>query len=264
MDLDTAIIGGTVVTPSGSFAADIGIKGEKITMLATEGMLAADSVIDATGMFVLPGLVDPHAHLDLPWVMDTDGAEEVRSADNYATGTAAAAAGGVTTILDFAMTRPGEQASSAVAEWAARADAAVVDYGFHVILTDWAPEVMEGLGDLLSSGVTSVKVFMPYAIGAPEPAILETLDRVKSMGGRTLIHCEAACAVTWLAQREADSGSRQRRPTIGVVRTWPKQMRSLGRVGWRRSSRRATTTSTCLPGPRSKSSAARRTEESRR
>jgi dihydropyrimidinase len=202
VELDTAIVGGTLVTPTETYSADIGIKGSKIAVLGTPGSLAADRKIDASGLFVMPCLVDPHTHLDLPWVMGDGDGPEVRSADNYESGTRAAAAGGVTTILDFAMSRPGSQLTDAVDEWKSRATAAIVDFGLHVIMTDWSHEVMEGLPDVASRGVSSVKVFMPYAIGAPEPSILDTLSAVQEMGGVTLIHCEAACAITWLVNRE--------------------------------------------------------------
>lgn len=204
--MDLVITNGTIVTASDLYLGDIGVRNGCIAQIAAPGTLRAETRLDATDKFVLPGLIDPHVHFDLPWLM-AEGGESMHSADDYRSGTRAAAAGGVTTVLDFAVSRPGSSPLLAIAERQKKAEqSSVVDYGLHVILTDWSPEVLEVLPDLLHAGVSSVKLFMPYAIGANDTQILATLSAMTRLGGLTMIHAESACAIDWLVKRTADAG----------------------------------------------------------
>jgi len=129
---DTIVKGGNVVTPAGTFRGDVGISGEKISALGVN--LEADKetkIVDATGHHVIPGVLDVHVHLELPFM----GAV---SADDYRTGTRAGARGGVTTVIDFAIPYAGESLSQAADNWMKKAKGkALIDYTFHICITRW-------------------------------------------------------------------------------------------------------------------------------
>src|SRR2546426_6064530 len=131
MRFDRIVRGGTVVTPAGSFIGDVGIAGEKIAALGSaldpgEGA----QVIDATGHHVLPGILDVHVHLELPFCGTV-------SADDYRTGTRAGARGGVTTVIDFAIPYGQESLEDAYHKWMGRAKKSCIDYCFHMAITNW-------------------------------------------------------------------------------------------------------------------------------
>src|SRR5688500_1173744 len=128
--LDLAIHGGTIVTATETRRADIGIADGRIVAIGEVGEALVEE--DATGLLVLPGVVDPHTHLDAQFQ-----AGGPRTADDFLSGTAAAACGGVTTIIDYARQHPGATLSDGIREWTARAaDKALIDYSFHVIVTE--------------------------------------------------------------------------------------------------------------------------------
>ena len=125
----TLIANGTVVTADGEFAGDVLIEGETIAAVGRVDAPEGARVIDAGGCYVLPGLIDNHTHLSMPFM-------GMRSSDDYNTGTQAAAAGGVTCLVDFAIQPPPEDLQSTLEEWRGRADgAAHVDYGFHMAIS---------------------------------------------------------------------------------------------------------------------------------
>ena len=132
MRLDRIIKGGNVVTPSGTFIGDVGIAGEKIAALgANLDPNAGTEVIDAIGHHVLPGVLDVHVHLELPFCGTV-------SADDYRTGTRAGARGGVTTVIDFAIPYAGESLDQAADNWMKKAEGkALIDYTFHICITRW-------------------------------------------------------------------------------------------------------------------------------
>src|SRR4051812_5742277 len=131
MAFDTLISGGTVVTATDTYKADVGIEGGKITSIsASLPREQAKNVIDATGKLVMPGGIDVHTHLDMPF-------GGTRSADDFETGTRAAAFGGTTTLIDFAIQYKGQTLRTAYDEWMSKADGkATIDYSFHCIITD--------------------------------------------------------------------------------------------------------------------------------
>ena len=150
MRFDTIIKNGTVVTAMDTFKSDIGIVGGKITDLAAS--LPAENagkVIDATDRLIFPGGIDVHTHLDMPFGGTT-------SADDFETGTRAAAFGGTTTLVDFAIQYKGQSLRQAFDTWMAKAASkAVADYSFHCIITDLGDSQMEEMGALVSEGVPS-------------------------------------------------------------------------------------------------------------
>src|SRR4051794_3919001 len=190
------IRGGRVVTASDAFDADVLIDGESVAAVGFG--FEADDVIDASGCLVLPGLVDNHTHLSMPF-------GGTWSCDDYDTGTAAAAAGGTTAIVDFCLQSVGGTLKDALAEWHGRADgAAHIDYGFHVAITDARPEVVAEMEQCVAEGVTSFKVFMAYkgALMVDDEQMLDVLAQTGRTGGLVMVHCENGDAVVRY-QREA-------------------------------------------------------------
>src|SRR5262245_49151234 len=152
MAYDLVIRGGLVATASDAVVADLGIRGGRIATI-DQGLPAGGEEIDARGLVVLPGGVDVHVHL----VRDLGG---TRPADDFESGTAAAAGGGVTTICDYAWQRPGESLARTIEAWKAKAQGrAHVDYGFHVILAEASDAVLNEIPALVAAGFPSVKVF---------------------------------------------------------------------------------------------------------
>jgi len=153
--LDLAIVGATTVTPSGVGPADVGVSGEKIIRVASPGKLeSAHRTIDARGMLLIPGAVDPHTHLDAEMFSS-------KTIDDFESGTIAAAAGGVTTIVDYAFQAQGGTLASAIEKWTAKAQhRAIIDYGFHIALLDPSPEAIAEIPRTVDCGVTSIKIFM--------------------------------------------------------------------------------------------------------
>ncbi len=153
--LDLAIVGATVVTPSGVARADVGVVAEKIARIAPPGELeSARRTVDAHGMLLIPGAVDPHTHLDAEMF-------SMRTIDDFESGTAAAAAGGVTTIVDYAFQAQGGSLADAIEKWHAKArQRAIIDYSFHVALLDPSLEAIAEIPRVVDRGVTSIKIFM--------------------------------------------------------------------------------------------------------
>ncbi len=184
--MDLKITGGRVVTTSETFKADVGVSNGKIVELANRITAPAKQTIEAKGCYVLPGAVDVHTHLDMPFGGTV-------TADNFETGTRAAAFGGTTTIIDFALQEKGKSLSAAIKTWDDKAKGkAVIDYGFHVAVTDARDEVLDELADMVAQGVTSFKVFLAYkgVFMIDDGAFLKILRRSREVGALTMLHAE--------------------------------------------------------------------------
>ena len=188
MRFDRVVTGGNVVTPAGSFTGDIGIVGEKIVALGAKLDRDGAHVIDATGHHVIPGVLDVHVHLALPFCGTT-------SADDYRTGTRAGARGGVTTLIDFAIPYAGESLSQAADNWMEKARGkALIDYTFHICITRY-DEHKEQIAGMVERGFTTFKEFMIYASEgwqSDDRALFGTLEEMKKHGTMLLVHCESA------------------------------------------------------------------------
>jgi dihydropyrimidinase len=199
MKLDTVIEGGVVVTPGGRIRADIGIRGEKIAALGTNLRRDAtvDRLIDARGHYVLPGMLDVHVHLALPCMGTV-------SSDDYKTGTRAAARGGVTTLIDFAMPQEGESLAQAANNWFARAeDDTLIDYTFHICVTRW-DEHQGQIKGMVDSGFTTFKEFMIYESEgwqSDDRALYGTLELMREYGAMLLVHAESSSVLDELIER---------------------------------------------------------------
>jgi dihydropyrimidinase len=201
--LKTLIRGGTVVTATDLYRGDVLIEGEKVSAIGTafDGV-AADRVIDATGKYVLPGGIDVHTHLDMPFGGTT-------SADDFESGTIAAAHGGTTSVVDFAIQYRGQTLRHALDAWRAKADGkAAIDYGFHMIVTDLNDAVEREMDALVSEGVTSFKLFMAYpgVFMLDDASIFRALLRTRENGGTICMHAENGGVIDVLVQRALAEG----------------------------------------------------------
>ena len=190
-----------MVTATDAFQADVLIEGESI--VAVGSGLDGDEVLDASGCLVMPGLIDNHTHLSMPF-------GGTWSCDDYDTGTAAAAAGGTTCIVDFIIQYVGGSLADAAAEWHGRADgAAHVDYGFHMAITDARPEVIAEMEQCVRDGITSFKVFMAYkgALMVDDEQFLAVLEQTGRTGGLVMVHCENGDAVVRYQKEALEAGN---------------------------------------------------------
>ncbi len=204
MPYDMIIQGGTVVTASDRFVADIGIKGERVETIAPNLPADGAQVVDAKGCFVLPGAIDVHSHLDMPF-------GGTSTADDFESGTISAACGGTTTVVDFAIQFKGQSPRQGLDAWHKRAEGkACVDYGFHLILTE-LPEGSESqLDALVNEGVSSFKVFMAYpgVFMLDDATIFRLLRRTREIGALTTIHCENGGAIDVLVKLAREAGEK--------------------------------------------------------
>ncbi|GGH56800.1 dihydropyrimidinase [Comamonas phosphati] len=191
-----------VATASDIFESDIAIRDGKIVQLGAK-LPAGAREYDAQGRVVTPGGIDAHCHLDQPME------PPVRMADDFDTGTRAAACGGTTTVIPFAAQAKGQSLRAAVADYHRRADGkAHVDYGFHMIVSDPTPEVLENeLPQLIREGYTSFKIYMTYDdLKLDDGQILDVLDVARKHDATAMIHAENADCIQWLTKRLEASG----------------------------------------------------------
>ncbi len=205
MRLDTLIRGGTIVTATDTYAGDVGIVGGKISViglnLPAEG---AAKVIEARGMLVMPGGIDVHTHLDMPFGGTT-------SADDFESGTVAAAYGGTTTLIDFAIQYQGQTLRHAFDTWMKKADGkAVIDYSFHCIITDIAGAQLDEMKAFVREGVPTFKLFMAYpgVFMLDDASIFKAMGVAADCGGMICMHAENGGAIDVIVQRALAEGKR--------------------------------------------------------
>jgi dihydropyrimidinase len=200
--MKTLIKNGTVITATDQYKGDVLVEDEKITAIGSSLDMHADKVLDAGGKYVLPGGVDVHTHLDMPFGGAT-------SADDFETGTRAAAFGGTTSIVDFAIQYKGQTLHHAWETWMKKAESkAVVDYGFHMIMTDMNEQVEQEMDALVRQGVTSFKLFMAYrgVFMLDDGSIFKALLRTGQNGGTICMHAENGDVIDVLVQRALAAG----------------------------------------------------------
>jgi dihydropyrimidinase len=198
MHFDTIVRGGNVVTPTGTSKTDIGIVGEKIAAIGPDLEGAPDTrIILADGHHVIPGVLDVHVHLELPFCGTV-------SSDDYRTGTRAGARGGVTTLIDFAIPYAGDSLEQAADNWMRRAEGkALIDYTFHICITRWN-EHKDQIKGMVDRGFTTFKEFMIYESEgwqSDDRALFGTLEKMKEYGTMLLVHAESARVLDELIAR---------------------------------------------------------------
>lgn len=200
--MSTVIINGTVVTATETFRADVRIDGGKISAVGLNLAGSGDTIIDAAGKHLLPGGVDVHTHLSMP-------SSGTVTCDDYASGHLAAVMGGTTTHIDFCIQPKGSSLTDALKTWHAKAEGkALIDYGFHVAITDLTPEVLREIATLPEQGVTSIKLFMAYkdTLQVDDTTLFRCLEQARDAGILTMVHAENGDAIEILVQEAVKQG----------------------------------------------------------
>ncbi|ATQ57315.1 dihydropyrimidinase [Paracoccus yeei] len=196
----TVIRGGTVVTADLTYKADVLVEDGRIAAIG-EG-LAGDRVLDASGCYVMPGGIDPHTHLEMPFM-------GTYSADDFESGTRAALAGGTTMVVDFALPSPGQGLMDALKVWDNKTARAHCDYSFHMAVTWWGQQVFDEMAEVVGRGITSFKHFMAYkgALMVNDDEMFASFRRVGDLGGVALVHAENGDVVAELSARLLAEGN---------------------------------------------------------
>ncbi len=198
----TLIKNGRIITASDDYIADILIEGETIKSIGKNLQTTADKVIDATGLLVMPGGIDPHVHLEMPFM-------GTFSSDSYETGTRAALHGGTTTVIDFILQKQGNSLRAAFDEWSGRANgSAVGDYSFHMAVTDFNEHTKEEIKEMIAEGITSFKTFMAYkgAFMINDREMIALMQEVKIQGGMVTVHATNGDVIDYLTAKHRAEG----------------------------------------------------------
>lgn len=202
--MSVLIKGGRIVTAGDAFVGDVLVEGERIAQVGADLGREADAVIDASGKLVLPGAIDPHTHLDMPF----GGTVTV---DDVTSGHTAAAFGGTTCHVDFVIQAPGSSFAGALEEWHAKRDGrAIIDNGFHMAVTDLHDGgSLEELATLPGQGVTSYKLFMAYkgALMVDDETLFRTMQVARETGALVMVHAENGDAIDVLVKEALAAGN---------------------------------------------------------
>jgi dihydropyrimidinase len=194
---------GRIVTATDNFTGDVFIEGETVSAVGRSLKVQADTTIDATGLLVMPGGIDPHVHLDMPFM-------GTYSSDTHETGTRAALFGGTTTVIDFVLQRQGHSLKEALAEWNGRARGnAVGDYSFHMAVTDFNDSTRLEIRDMIEGeGITSFKTFMAYkgALMIDDRQMTGLMQEVRQQGGMVTVHATNGDMIDYLVAKHRAEG----------------------------------------------------------
>ena len=194
---------GRIITATDNYVADIFIEGETIKMIGQTPSVKADKEIDATGKLLMPGGIDPHVHLDMPFM-------GTFSSDNYETGTRAALYGGTTTVIDFILQKQGNSLQAALQEWKSRSDDnCLSDYSFHMAVTDYNDETKKEIKHFIEAeGITSFKTFMAYkgALMIDDRQMIGLMQEVKKHGGLINVHATNGDMIDYLIAKHKAEG----------------------------------------------------------
>lgn len=201
--MSVLIKNGRIITADADFVADIFIEGETVQTIGKNLSLQADKTIDATGKLVFPGGIDPHVHLDMPFM-------GTFSSDNYETGTRAALFGGTTMVIDFILQRQGHSLHAALDEWRSRSNGNCVgDYSFHMAVTDFNENTKKEIRDFIEQeGITSFKTFMAYkgALMIDDRQMVGLMEEVKQHGGLINVHATNGDMIDYLVAKHRSEG----------------------------------------------------------
>ena len=198
--MTTIIKNGTIVTADLTYKADVKIEGGKITEIGPN--LSGDKTLDATGCYVMPGGIDPHTHLEMPFM-------GTYSADDFESGTKACLAGGTTMVVDFCLPAPGQSLLEALQAWSNKSTKAACDYSFHMAITWWDEQVFNEMPKVVEKGITSFKHFMAYkgALMVNDDEMLASFQRCAELGALPLVHAENGDVVASLQQKLLAEGN---------------------------------------------------------
>ncbi len=206
---------GRIVTATDDYVADIFIEGETVSAIGRQLSVKADTEIDAAGKLVFPGGIDPHVHLDMPFM-------GTYSSDNYETGTRAALYGGTTMVIDFILQKQGNSLRSALEEWQSRSTGNCVgDYSFHMAVTDFNDDTRKEIKDFIEQeGITSFKTFMAYkgALMIDDRQMIGLMEEVKKHGGLINVHATNGDMIDYLVQKHRAEGKTPLRISAGIKR----------------------------------------------
>src|ERR1700716_2725139 len=198
MGFDTIIVNGRVATATDTYTSDVAINQGKISAVGKNlSRENAGKIIDAAGKYVFPGGIDVHTHMDMPFGGTT-------SSDDFETGTRAAAFGGTTTLVDFAIQPKGTRMRDALDTWWKKAEGkASIDYGLHMIVTDLADAGLEDMDDMVSEGVASFKLFMAYpgVLMVDDATIFKAMSQTTKNGALVCMHAENGGVIDVIVQR---------------------------------------------------------------
>lgn len=200
--MSTLISGGEVVTAEGRRWADVLLEHRTISLVGDLAGIPADETVDASGCYVIPGAVDVHTHLDMDVGVTV-------SADDFASGTTAAACGGTTTVVDFAAAYRGESVAEGLANWHAKADGkALIDYAFHMSVTELTRPADDIIAEMGAAGITSFKLYMTYPdrLMVPDDVIREMMVAAEKQGSLICLHCEDDATVASLRSEALAAG----------------------------------------------------------
>ena len=198
--MTTAIRNGTIVTADLTYKADVLIEGGRIAAIGQN--LTGENTLDATGCYVMPGGIDPHTHLEMPFM-------GTYSADDFDSGTRAALAGGTTMVVDFALPAPGQGLLDALKMWDNKSGRAHCDYSYHMAVTWWGEQVFDEMEQVVGRGITSFKHFMAYkgALMVNDDELFASFSRVGDLGGIAMVHAENGDVVAELSARLLAAGN---------------------------------------------------------
>src|SRR3954451_13899175 len=201
--MSVLIKNGRIITADSDQIADIFIEGEKIRTIGKNLEMNADETIDASGMLVFPGGIDPHVHLDMPFM-------GTFSSDSYETGTRAALYGGTTMVIDFILQKQGASLQNALQEWRSRSDNNCIgDYSFHMAVTDFNEGTKKEIRHFVEEeGITSFKTFMAYkgALMIDDRQMIGLMEEVKQQGGMVTVHATNGDMIDYLVQKHRSEG----------------------------------------------------------
>ena len=198
--MSTVIKGGTVVTADLTYEADVKIEGGRIVEIGPD--LAGDEVLDAAGCFVMPGGIDPHTHLEMPFMGTYSSAD-------FESGTRAALAGGTTMVVDFALPSPGQGLLDAIQMWDNKSTRANCDYSFHMAITWWGEQVFDEMPKVVERGINTFKHFMAYkgALMVNDDEMYASFRRCGEIGAIPLVHAENGDVVAELQRKLLEEGN---------------------------------------------------------
>ena len=198
--MSTVIRDGTIVTADRTYKADVLVEDGKITKIGSG--LSGNETLDATGCYVMPGGIDPHTHLEMPFM-------GTYSSDDFESGTRAALSGGTTMVVDFCLPAPDQSLLTAIQAWDNKSTRATTDYSFHMAITWWGEQVFNEMPEVVSKGINTFKHFMAYkgALMVDDDEMYASFQRCAELGAMPLVHAENGDVVAQLQAKLMEEGN---------------------------------------------------------